>query len=250
MHNAAYAALGLDAYYAAFDVPAPQLERALIGVRALGLRQVSISIPHKTAVLELVDAVDDTARRIGAANTVVLERGRLVASNTDWLGATRALERERSLDGARAVVLGAGGTARAVVWGLLERGASVRVLNRSVDRAAALARDLGAKRAGSLDALSEEPYDVLVNTTSVGMGADESPIAAHDIRPGVVVLDAVYAPEMTRLLRDAQARGAHIVSGRWMLVHQAVAQLETWAGKIDAEVATRAMADAFGPQPA
>ena len=250
MHNAAYAALGLDALYTAFDVPAPRLEAAMIGVRALGLRQLSVSIPHKTAVLELVDAVDETARRIGAANTVVLERGRLVASNTDWLGAIRALESERRLDGARATVLGAGGTARAVVWGLLQRGADVRVLNRSADRAAALADELGAKGAGPLEAIAHERYDVLVNTTSVGMGADESPIAAADIRPDAVVLDAVYAPEMTRLLRDARERGARIVSGRWMLVHQAVAQLEAWAGAIDAGVAARAMAEAFGPQPA
>ena len=250
MHNAASAALGLDALYVAFDVPASRLEAAMIGVRALGVRQLSVSIPHKTAVLELVDAVDETARRIGAANTVVLERGRLVASNTDWLGAIRALERERPLDGARATVLGAGGTARAVIWGLLQRGADVRVLNRSVDRAAALADELGAKAAGPLEAIAHERYDVLVNTTSVGMGTDESPIDASDIRPDAVVLDAVYAPEMTRLLRDARERGAHIVSGRWMLVHQAVAQLEAWAGEVDAEMAARAMTEAFGPQPA
>ena len=250
MHNAAYAALRIDAHYAAFDVPPQRLEAAMIGVRALGLRQLSVSIPHKTAVLEFVDAVDETARRIGAANTVVLDGGRLVASNTDWLGAIRALERERPLGGVRATVLGAGGTARAVVWGLLQRGAEVRVLNRSVDRAAALARELGAKTAGALDAISDQPYDVLVNTTSVGMGRDESPIAASNIRSDAVVLDAVYAPEMTRLLRDARACGARIVSGRWMLVHQAVAQLEAWAGAIDAEVAARAMAQAFGPQPA
>jgi shikimate dehydrogenase len=250
LHNAAYEALGLDAHYVAFDVPAPRLEGAMIGIRALGIRQISVSIPHKTAVLDLVDAVDETARRIGAANTVVLEGDRLVASNTDWLGAIRALEREHPLEGARATVLGAGGTARAVVWGLLQRGAEVRVLNRSIDRASALARELGAKGAGALEAISEEPYDVLVNTTSVGMGGDDSPIAAAEIRRDAVVLDAVYAPEMTRLLRDARARGARIVSGRWMLVYQAVAQIEAWAGAIDAERATRAMAEAFGPQPA
>jgi shikimate dehydrogenase len=250
MHNAAYAALGLDALYVAFDVSPMRLEAAMIGVRALGFRQLSVSIPHKAAVLAYVDAVDETARRIGAANTVVLDQGRLVASNTDWLGAIRALERERSVNGARATVLGAGGTARAVVWGLVQRGAQVRVLNRSVERAAALVDELGAKAAGPLEAVADEPYDVLVNTTSVGMGRDESPVAAEHIRPGAIVLDAVYAPEQTRLLRDARARGAHTVSGRWMLVHQAVAQLEAWAGAIDAAVATRAMAEAFGPQPA
>jgi shikimate dehydrogenase len=122
MHNAAYAALGIDAAYVAFDVVPEKLGEAFTGIRALGLRQVSVSIPHKTAVLELVDAVDDTAARIGAANTIVRDGDRLVASNTDWIGAVRSLEAECSLAGARAVVLGAGGTARAVVWGLVARG--------------------------------------------------------------------------------------------------------------------------------
>ena len=107
-----------------------------------------------------------------------------------------------------------------------------------------------ARVRGGLDAIGRAPYDVLVNTTSVGMGGDESPIAASEIHADAVVLDAVYAPEQTRLLRDARARGARTVSGRWMLVHQAVAQLEAWAGAIDVELATRAMANAFGPQPA
>jgi shikimate dehydrogenase len=250
MHNAAYAALGIDALYLPFDVPESRLKDAIAGIRALGLRQVSVSIPHKTSVLELVDRVDETAARIGAANTIVREGDRLIASNTDWIGAVRALERERSLAGARAVVLGAGGTARAVVWGLIERGADVWILNRSVARAESLARELGAQSAGPLESLREIPYDVLVNATSVGLESDDSPVSPQSIRSGAVVLDAVYSPELTRLLRDARARGAHIVSGRWMLVHQAVAQLEAWAGSIDSALATRIMAEAFGPQPA
>ncbi len=250
MHNAAYEALGLDALYVAFDVPGPRLRDAIAGMRGLGLRQLSVSIPHKRSILDLVDQVDATASRIGAANTVVLAADRLVASNTDSIGAVRALERERSLAGARAIVLGAGGTARAVVFGLIESGAVVHVLNRNVSRAEALAHELGAQGAGSLESLARIPHDVLVNATSVGMGSDESPISAASLRSEAVVLDAVYAPEQTRLLRDAHARGARVVSGRWMLVHQAVAQLEAWAGPIDGALAARVMANAFGPQPA
>jgi shikimate dehydrogenase len=248
MHNAAYAALGLDAAYVAFDVPEAYLADAMAGVRALGIRQLSISIPHKRSVLGLVDEVDATARRIGAANTVVGRQGRLIASNTDWLGAVRALERECALSGMRAVVLGAGGTARAVVFGLLERGARVSVLNRTVGRAEALAEDLGAAAAGPLEALGSTPHDVLVNTTSVGLSEDVSPVSSVSIAKEAVVLDAVYAPERTRLLRDAESRGARTVSGRWMLVHQAVAQLEAWAGAIDASRAAEVMAEAFGPR--
>lgn len=250
MHNAAYAALGIDAHFATFDVPPSRLADAIRGARALGLRQLSVSIPHKERVLDLVDVVEDTAARIGAANTIVRDGDRLRASNTDWIGAVRALESARSLEGTRSVVLGAGGTARAVVWGLLSRGSRVSVLNRSVDRAEALAAELGAERAGPLEYLAELPQDVLVNTTSVGMGRDVSPVPAEAIDPKAVVLDAVYAPEQTRLLRDAEARGARAVSGRWMLVHQAVAQLEAWAGPIDRAVAERVMGEAFGPQPA
>jgi shikimate dehydrogenase len=248
MHNAAYAALGIDALYVAFDVPPPRLGDAVRGVRGLAIRQLSVSIPHKTQVLELVDEIDEAATRIGAANTVVSRDGRLIASNTDWTGAVCALERECSLAGARAVVLGAGGTARAVAWGLLQRGAAVTILNRDVSRAEALARALGAS-AGPLDALAAIPHTVLVNATSVGMESDASPVSAAAIAPDAVVLDAVYAPEHTRFLRDAAARGARVVTGRWMLVHQAVAQLEAWAGPIDRERAIAVMAEAFGPQP-
>jgi shikimate dehydrogenase len=242
MHNAAYAALGLDAVYLAFDVAPARLEGAVTGMRALGLRQLSVSLPHKQSIQAYLDELDETARRIGAVNTVVRRGDRLCGSNTDWLGAVKALERETSLAGKRAVVLGAGGTARAVVYGLRERGAHVRVLNRTVEKARALARELGAEESGSLAELSRAPWQVLVNTTSVGLGEDVSPVAAGELVDGAVVMDAVYQPERTRLLRDAEARGARAISGKWMLVHQAVAQLEAWSAR---KAPVEAMADAF-----
>lgn len=243
MHNAAYAALALDAAYLAFDVPPEDLPDAVAGARALGLRQLSVSLPHKQAILPLLDEVDATARRIGAVNTVVLRDGALAGSNTDWLGAVGALEREIALGGRRAVVLGAGGTARAVVFGLLQRGAEVRVLNRSVARARALADELGAEDAGPLERLGEQPYDVLVNTTSVGLGdPDRSPVDPERLRPDAVVLDAVYEPERTRLLREAAARGGRTIPGKWMLVYQAAAQLEAWT---ELEAPIEIMAEAF-----
>src|SRR5690606_8562321 len=137
MHNAAFAALGLDAVYLAFDVVPEALAPAIAGARALGVRQLAVSLPHKAAVMAHLDAVDDVARRIGAVNTVTREDGRLVGSNSDWIGAVRALERETPLADRDVVVLGAGGTARAVVWGALARGARVRVLNRTVATAEA-----------------------------------------------------------------------------------------------------------------
>jgi shikimate dehydrogenase len=242
MHGAAFEALGIDAVYVAFDVPPAALGAAVAGARALGIRQLAVSIPHKQAVMAHLDAVDDVARRIGAVNTVTRDGARLVGANTDWVGLVRALERERPLDGARAVVLGAGGTARAAVFGLMERGARVRVLNRSTARAEALARELGAEGAGPLEALAELDHDVLVNATSVGLRSDASPVPASALRPGSVVLDAVYDPRETRLLHDARRRGARPVEGKWMLVEQAVEQVRLWTGR---RPPAEAMAEAF-----
>ena len=241
MHNAAFAALGVDAVYLAFDVAPAQLGAAIAGARALGVRQLAVSIPHKEAVMPFLDEVDATARRIGAVNTITRDGERLVGSNSDWLGVVRALERETELAGRDAVVLGAGGAARAAVFGLLERGARVRVLNRTRARAEQVAADLGASGAGSLEDLSQLRCDVLVNTTSVGLRADASPIPAAAIPKDAVVLDAVYDPPRTRLLRDAEARGARGVAGKWWLVYQAAAQIETWTGR---GAPIEAMADA------
>ena len=230
MHRAAYAALGIDAAYLAFDVPPADLADAIRGARALGIRQLSVSIPHKESVIPLLDALDPTAEKIGAVNTIVRQEGRLVGHNTDWLGAVRALEAERNLAGARAVVLGAGGAARAVVFGLLRRGATVTVLNRTEDRAASLARDLGAQAWAPFEHLEEIRFDVLVNATSVGLRSDASPVPVGAIRADTLVMDTVYEPERTRLLRDAETRGARTLSGKWMLVFQAAEQLRLWTG--------------------
>lgn len=242
MHNAAFASLGLDAVYVALDVAPEALSAAVAGARALGIRQLAVSLPHKEAIVPLLDEVEPVARRIGAVNTVTARDGALVGSNTDWVGAVRALERETTIQGAEAVVLGAGGAARAVLYGLLERGATVRVLNRSVAKATALVEALGASASGPLEALGDSPCDILVNTTRVGLGSDESPVAATAIPADCVVLDAVYEPAQTRLLRDARGRGARTIEGKWMLVYQAAEQLRLWSGK-DAPI--EVMAEAF-----
>jgi shikimate dehydrogenase len=242
MHNAAFAAAGIDATYLAFDVQPDRLGSALAGARALGVRQLAVSLPHKEAVLDHLDEVEACARAIGAVNTVTLRDGRLVGTNTDWLGAVRALERNVELTGTRAVVLGAGGTARALVYGLVERGASVTVLNRTPERARLLADELGAASVGPLGDLARTPHEVLVNTTSVGLRTDDSPVPASDLRAESLVMDVVYDPEETRLLRDARARGAETITGKWMLVYQAAEQFREWTAR---EAPLDAMARAF-----
>ena len=242
MHNAAFDALGLDAVYLAFDVIPGDLGAAIAGARALGVRQLAISIPHKQVVIAHLDRLDDTARAIGAVNTVTRVGSELVGSNTDWLGIARALEREARLAGKLAVVLGAGGTARAALYALRQRGARAIVLNRTPGKAEALAADFGAERAGALEELAAIPHDVLINATSVGQRSEASPVAADALRAGSVVLDAVYDPLETRLLRDARVRGAKPVSGKWMLVEQAREQLRLWTQR---EVAAEVLAAAF-----
>ncbi len=242
MHNAAYRALGIDATYRVYDVPPERLASAVAEFRARGLRQISVSIPHKETMLALVDELEPVARAIGALNTVLRVEDRLVGTNTDWIGAQRALERVAPVAGQRAVVLGAGGTARAVVYALRQRGCEVFILNRTRERAEALARELDAQGAFALDALEGLAPALLVNTTSVGMGEWRSPVAASALHDGMVVLDAVYAPERTRLLAEAEQRGARIVGGKWMLVHQAAEQLRRWTERLDEPPLTRALA--------
>ncbi len=227
IHEAAYRALGLDASFRVFDVTAARLAETVRELRASGLTQLCVSLPHKQAVLALADRVSAEARAIGAANTLTLRGGVLEADNTDWVGVTRTLEPLGPWAGKRATVLGAGGAARAVVYALRKLGLEVGVVNRTRAHALALVAELGG-RVGSLD----DPFDLLVNATSVGMSPDvdgtPAPIAA--LRSDATVFDTVYRPLETRLLREARARGCRTQDGLDMLVHQAVEQLRIWSG--------------------
>ncbi len=228
LHRTAYRALGIDAVYLAFDVPPARLRDALAGMRGLGIRQLSVSIPHKEAVLALADRASDEARAIGAANTLTRLEEEIVADNTDWLGVVRTLEPHGPLAGKRATLLGAGGAARAVADALGQMGVEVTVVGRTAARAERLAADLGA-RVGSL----EDPYDLLVHATPVGMAPEVEglPVDPSALRPGTLVFDTVYRPLETRLLREARARGCRTQDGLDLLVHQAVEQIRLWTGR-------------------
>ncbi len=228
IHAAAYRALGLDATFSVHDVIPERLEATLGELRAAGLTQLCVSLPHKQAVMRLAGRVTDAARAIGAANTLTARDGELEADNTDWIGVTRTLEPLGPWAGKRATVLGGGGAARAVVYALRTLGLDVAVVNRTRARAAELVAELGG-RVGTLD----EPWDLLVNATSVGMSPDVggTPAPADTLRPGATVFDTVYRPLETRLLREARARGCRVQDGLDMLVHQAVEQIWIWSGK-------------------
>lgn len=243
MHNAAFAAQGLDLVYLAFDVHPDDLVAAVVGLRALGVRGANITIPHKEAVLSLLDEVDPTARRAGAVNTVVNRDGRLVGYNTDVFGFLMALEKGwgRGPRDARCLVVGAGGAARAVVAALVsEEAGEIWIYNRTASRARDLAAEVASwstlpvRVLGESDLLCFGPQaELVVNATPVGMdaGVKASPIPVDILTSDQVVMDIVYASEPTPLLVAAHGRGAIVIDGVEMLVQQAARAYELWTGR-------------------
>ena len=238
MHLAGYRALRLPFTYVPFAMTSDRLAGALSAMRTLGIRGLGVSMPFKIEVLPLVDGLDPLARTIGAVNTLVNDDGHVVGHNTDAEGAARALEEVlTSIRGARCLVLGAGGAARAVVHGLAARGAEVLVANRTRTRAEELADSAtGAYAVPFTDAVSGRvPCDVLVNASSAGMdqgaGAGPSVLADAAIRPRLVVMDIVYKPIRTALVDRAEQLGARVIHGGRMLLHQAARQFELYTGR-------------------
>lgn len=245
IHNAAFDALDLDFVYVAFDVR--DVPGALAGVRALGLRGLSVTLPHKVAVFDALDAarLDASALDTGAVNTVVNEDGVLRGYNTDGPGAHRALV-AAGVDPAEhpCVLIGAGGAARGIAFHLARHGSpGITVLARRAQAADALAADLRAVTRVPIAAAGLGDEDVaralapegtlLIQTTPVGMHpqVDASPLAEGALRPDHVVFDIVYNPVRTRLLAFAEARGARTLGGAEMFVWQAAAQFTLWTGR-------------------
>jgi shikimate dehydrogenase len=230
MHNAAFRHLGINAVYVAF--PVSDLAQAVAGLRGLGIGGVSVTIPFKEEIIPLLDELDRQAAAIGAVNTVVNRDGHLTGYNTDWLGAVTALTAKISLKGRHVLILGAGGASRAIAYGIVQEGGKVSLTDLDAARAAALARDLGAA-AIPPEAISACPATILVNASPVGMtpNVDGIPINPDLMGRFECVMDIVYQPLATRLLREAQARGAATIDGLQMLIHQGAAQFELWTGR-------------------
>jgi shikimate dehydrogenase len=243
MQNAAFEARGLDYFYVPFRVEPRELERAIQGVRAMHLHGLNVTIPHKVAVLALLDELDDMAENLGAVNTIVNHDGRLKGYNTDAAGFYQALLNEGIIpQGKNITILGAGGAARAVSFILADKGANMTILNRDERRAVNLADSLmrlfrkevvvGGLPQRNLKRILANT-EILVNTTSVGMlpQSGSSPIPFGLIKKGQVVFDIIYNPEKTALLMDAEEAGAKIIGGIEMLVHQGAAAFELWTSQ-------------------
>lgn len=232
MHNAAYTALGIPFVMAAGHVKAERLADAIRGMSALNIKGLAVTMPHKVTIVDLLDEVDPVARKIGAVNTVVNVSGRLVGYNTDWLGILRPLERETSLTGKSVAILGAGGAAQAAIYACTSAGASVTIFNRSVDKAKALTAAFGPNVQSLNDAQDLSAYDIIINTTSVGMGdtSGQSPIQGSSIAKHHIVFETIYAPATTKLLQLSQEVGAKTILGSAMFLEQGVAQFELHTG--------------------
>jgi len=242
IHAAAFAAAGADWVYGSVRVRPGGMAGFVRAMRALPICGVSVTMPHKVAAASLADLADDDVRLLGAANTLARgDDGRIRARSTDGPGAVDALTAAGArVEGARAVVIGAGGAAASIVLALARAGASVAVVNRTAARAAALVRAVGGAVPGARvrdeGIAAVASADLVVQATSVGMGDDASPVPAASWRAGQTVLDAVYHPVRTRFLDESESAGASCVDGVWMLAHQAARQQERWFGTLpDAE---------------
>jgi shikimate dehydrogenase len=250
MHNAALSALGLNGCFVPLPVPPEQLGEAVRGLAALGFAGASVTAPHKETVLAALDSVDEAAQALGAVNTLVVERDDTGAAtvhghNTDWVGFVRSLNEAgvdlQAVD--RAVVVGAGGAARAALYALLQAGCFVTVVNRTYERAKELIIAMDVPEPAEIETSSSgldglvraaRAADLLVHATPVGMWPQEEasvwpeevPVPAH-----LAVLDMVYHPRETMLLRQARQSGALALSGLGMLVAQGAAALELWTGR-------------------
>ena len=240
MHNAAFKELGLNLVYVAFTVTPKELKTAISSARSLGLRGLNVTMPHKNAVMNYLDEVDTTAKSIGAVNTILNNQGKLIGYNTDGNGAMIALQENGVYpEKKKMLLLGAGGTAKAIAYQAAQDVDELVILNRTPEKAKELAevlqKNFGKKvKGGTLSsAILEEELettDILVNATSVGMNPDvnRSPVPSNLLKRDLCVMDIIYNPTETRLVMDAKAAGAKVVSGVEMLIYQGAVAFEVW----------------------
>ncbi|MEM1569855.1 MAG: shikimate dehydrogenase [Candidatus Bathyarchaeia archaeon] len=241
IHNTGLRALGLNYVYMAFKVSRDKLSQVVEAFKAIHVKGFNVTMPLKRDILHYLDEVDSKALKIGAVNTVFNESGKFVGFNTDSIGAVKALEKNGvRIDGSYIVLLGAGGTGRAIAYALMERECNIVILNRTIEKSKMLAMEVsnGSARVewGPLTENSLKAHllkaDVIINSTSVGMKPmdNETLIPKNMLRNGLTVFDVVYDPLETRLLREAREVGAQTIDGLEMLLNQGLESFKIWFG--------------------
>lgn len=256
IHNAAFRQMGMNRVYVPFRIPREHLESFLADCPALGVKGLSVTIPHKETIVRRLGKVDGVVRGIGAANTVVWEDGKSIGYNTDYRAAMESIDLaldattdEKPFEGTIALILGAGGVSKAIAFGLKRRGADVVIASRSDDKAEALAAKLEC-RAIEWANRHQLKCDLLVNGTPAGMhpNVNESPFERRHLRPSTVVFDTVYNPEQTLLLKEAKQQSCRVISGVEMFIRQAAMQFKYFTGEdAPVEVMRDALRRAIGP---
>ena len=239
MQNAAFDALKIDARYLAFSVKPEQITQAIAGIRALNIHGVNVTVPHKSSVISCLDEISPLAQLIGAVNTIKNVRGSLIGTNTDVSGFIRSLESLNFSPKHKSIaLLGAGGSARAVLAGLADAGASyIFIHNRTVGRAESLVTEFSQKfpdtqlKSVSVKTILETPLDLLVNTTTVGMETDASPLDLSQCLKIKHLADLIYSPRQTRLLKQAEELGIPAINGMGMLLYQGCDAFTFWTGQ-------------------
>lgn len=241
IHNDAFQALGIEAEYHAFDVESKAVKQAIEGIRALGIVGCNVTVPHKVAVMDYLDEIDEEAQLIGAVNTIVNDNGRLIGYNTDGRGYVESLlELVRMFQEKRVLIIGAGGAARGIVTSLLKEGiAELAITNRTLKKAESF-NVLANQFNTNLVLLTKEEassqtneFDIIINTTSVGMSphVNELPLSLNAVKEHAIVSDLIYNPIETSFLKVAKKLGAQPLNGVGMFVNQAALSFEYWTGK-------------------
>lgn len=230
MHNSAFSHVNYNGVYLAFR--AKEIGKAISGIRALGIKGAGITIPHKVTVMEFLDEIDDTAEKIGAVNTIINRHGKITGYNFDSIGAVKAVKEKTGIKDQAIAILGAGGAARSVGYGIISEGGRLTILNRTKEKGEKLAADLGSEFC-PLEDFKRVKCDILINTTSVGMepNLNGMPVEKEHLNKDMIVMDIVYNPLRTRLLKAAEDMGCTTIDGVSMFVFQGASQFELWTGK-------------------
>ncbi|AZB43700.1 shikimate dehydrogenase [Bacillus sp. FJAT-42376] len=240
IHNRSFQDQNIDASYHQFHVEKNQLGSAINGIRALGIKGVNVTVPHKEEVMAYLDAVDETAARMGAVNTIVNRNGFLTGYNTDGPGFLEAIKPylTKDLSGIKCLIIGAGGAARGIYDALAHAGIGhADIANRTLEKAAAVMNECDADVQGRVLSLEEaeqhlDQYSLVIQTTSIGMSPKihEQPISLANVLPGTLVSDIIYNPIQTAFLKEAEERGCTILSGVGMFIYQGALSFRHWTG--------------------